>query len=160
MRPIPMILLGVALGLLTACASPAASRMTLARLEALITELAVDVEGAPGGRSFTFDGVRMACISDVPNDRMRLVAPIGAVGELSAEQIARILEANFHTALDARYATSQGVLYAAFVHPLSPLNESQVRSALQQTANLARTFGTAYSSGILVYGGGTGEPSD
>ncbi len=29
--------------------------------------------------------------------------------------------ANFHTALDARYAISDGVIYAAFIHPLSSL---------------------------------------
>lgn len=65
----------------------------------------------------------------------------------------RVLEANFHSALDARYATSDGVLYAAFIHPLSPLTEAEVRSAVAQVASLVRSFGTTYSSGELVYGG-------
>lgn len=65
----------------------------------------------------------------------------------------RVLEANFHSALDARYATSDGVLYAAFIHPLSPLTEAEVRSAVAQVASLVRSFGTTYSSGELAYGG-------
>ena len=62
---------------------------------------------------FTFQGTRLACVSDREHDRMRIIAPIRRQSELSADQIVRILEANFHTALDARYATSEGVLYAA-----------------------------------------------
>ena len=85
---------------------------------------------------------------------MRIVTPIIAVEELTPEQVARILEANFHTALDARYATSQGILYAAFIHPLEPLQEAQLASAVRQVANLARTFGSEYTSGELRYGGG------
>ena len=84
---------------------------------------------------------------------MRLIATIAPVADLTAEHIARILEANFHTALDARYATSNGYLYAAFIHPLSPLTEGELGSAVAQVSNLARTFGTTYSSGELVYGG-------
>ena len=75
--------------------------------------------------------------------------------KLTPEQVSRILEANFHTALDARYATSKGYLYAAFIHPLSLLTEREIRSAVVQVANLARAFGTTYSSGGLVYGGGS-----
>ena len=33
------------------------------------------------------------------------------------------------------------------------LSEQEIRSAVSQVANLARTFGTTYSSGQLVYGG-------
>ena len=63
------------------------------------------------------------------------------------------MAANFHTALDGRYATSEGVLYAAFIHPLSPLTEEELASALRQVAALARNFGTTYSSDALLYGG-------
>ena len=89
---------------------------------------------------------------------MRLIATISPVSELTGEQVARILEANFHSALDARYATSRGYLYAAFIHPLSPLSDAELRSAVAQVANLARTFGTTYSSGELLYGAPSGEP--
>ncbi|MDJ0785928.1 MAG: hypothetical protein QNK05_03930 [Myxococcota bacterium] len=146
---------------LVAC-STVPEPMTRERLEGEIAELTSSFTGAPGRRSFVFDEVEMACVSDVAADRMRLVAPIASVGEIEAEQVAIMLEANFHTALDARYATSRGVLYAAFIHPLSSLSVEQIRSALVQTANLARTFGTTYSSGVLAFGGadGGGTPEE
>jgi hypothetical protein len=127
--------------------------MTQERMEALLRALAPGAEGVPGSLAFKVEGVQIECISDPPHDRMRLVAAIAPVSKLSSEHVARILEANFHTALDARYATSGGYLYAAFIHPLGSLTEKEIRSAVLQVANLARSFGTTYSSGQLVYGG-------
>lgn len=133
---------------------PAEARaMTQARLEAVLRSLAPGAEGVPGALAFAVESVRIECISDVRHDRMRLVAAIAPISELTAEQVGRILEANFHTALDARYATSRGYLYAAFIHPLGPLTEAELRSAVSQVSNLARSFGTSYSSGALVFGG-------
>ena len=63
-----------------------------------------------------------------------------------------MLEANFHSALDGRYAISNGMVYAAYIHPLSPLRPEEVRSALRQVAELGKTFGTTYSSGELLFG--------
>ena len=54
--------------------------------------------------------------------------------------------------LDAQYATNEGVLYSAFIHPLSPLTDGEARSAIDQVANLALTFGTTYQSGNLIFG--------
>lgn len=134
-------------------ASKEVGAMTQERLESLLRTLAPGAEGVPGSLAFRFEGVRIECISDTQHDRMRLVTAIVPVSELSAEQVARVLEANFHSALDTRYAASRGYLYAAFIHPLSPLSENELRSAVAQVANLAKTFGTTYSSGELVYQG-------
>lgn len=133
---------------------PGPSRMTQARLVEVLRGLAPQVQGRANALSFEFSGVRIECISDAPNDRMRLVAVIAPVSKLTPEQIAHILEANFHSALDARYGTSDGYLFAAFIHPLSPLTEGEIHSAVTQVASLVRTFGTTYSSGALVFGGG------
>ena len=124
--------------------------MTQERMEAFVRTLAPVAEGVRGSLAFKFAGVEIECISDVTHDRMRLIAAIAPVSHLTAEQVTRILEANFHTALDARYATSHGYLYAAFIHPLSPLTEGEIRSAVAQVSNLARSFATTYSSGELV----------
>jgi len=35
------------------------------------------------------------------------------------------MQANFDSALDARYAIAKGKLWSAFIHPLSELNEEQ-----------------------------------
>ena len=127
--------------------------MTQERMEAILRSLAPGAEGVSGSLAFRIEGVQVECISDPVHDRMRLIAAITPVSKLSGEQVAHLMEANFHTALDARYATSGGYLYAAFIHPLGSLSEQEIRSAVSQVANLARTFGTTYSSGQLVYGG-------
>lgn len=62
------------------------------------------------------------------------------------------MEANFHSALDARYAVSDGVLYSAFIHPLASLTERDLISGIGQTRQLALTFGRKYSSGALHFG--------
>ncbi len=85
-------------------------------------------------------------------DRMRIVAPIKPVAESSAEEIVSAMRANDHTVLDARYAISGGTVYAAFIHPLSPLTREQVLSAMRQVASAHATFGTSYSGGGPAYG--------
>jgi hypothetical protein len=130
--------------------------MNQERLEALIRSAATSVRGGHGAMEFELDGVPMACVSDPAHDRMRIIAPVAAVGDMTAAQRVRVMEANFHTALDARYATSGPLLYAAFLHPLGSLSEPELRAALHQVAQLVKTFGGSYSSGDLRYGG----PSD
>ena len=49
----------------------------------------------------------------------------------------------------ARYALSKGVLYAAYIHPLSKLDEEQIESAVNQEFALKVTFGGDYSGGVL-----------
>ena len=128
--------------------------MTRERLEAMIEEVADEFEGQPGWVRFVYDGVPMACVSDIAADRMRITSPVAPVSEIQPEQLLIAMEANFHSALDARYATSQGVLHAVYVHPLSPLTEEQVLSAIYQVASARKTFGTSYTSGAFTFGGG------
>ena len=129
-------------------------QMTRARMDEILREVGSDIAGVPGMLEFTFNGVIIRCVSDVEHDRMRLVAQVRRVSELSSEEVARVLEANFHSALDARYGTSQGILYAAYIHPLSLLSEGQLKSAVRQVSSLALSFGSTYSSGELVYSPG------
>ncbi len=128
-------------------------RMTQAGLEQILHEISAEAEGRGGVVEFVHDGLFMVCISDTLYDRMRLIAPIIEEDQVTEKQKRAMLAANFHTALDARYATSNGVLYAAFIHPLSPLTEEELASAIRQVATLARNFGTTYSSDELIYGG-------
>lgn len=148
------LLLAVSVAIGTGCATTATvPAFSQSDLIGVLESLDPEARDGPGGFELTFAGVRMACISDPRFGRMRIIAPIVALAEVTATQHARILEANFHSALDARYATSQGVLYAAFIHPLPPLSEGEVRSAVRQVASLVLTFGSTYSSGELVYQG-------
>ena len=106
---------------------------------------------------FVYDTVQMALVSDVKHDRMRIISPILRYEEVDDAHRDAVMVANFHSALDARYAVSNGVLYSAYIHPLSPLTEEELQSAMEQVANLAQTYGERYSGGNLIYGGVAGE---
>jgi len=121
-------------------------------LERIVKTMATSSNGENGLVEFKFNEVRMFLISDVKHNRMRIVAPVADYLKLTREQLDLIMQSNYHKALDARYAMSENLLYSAFIHPLAELNEAQVRSAVQQVANLALSFGTAYSSGGLSFG--------
>ena len=66
----------------------------------------------------------------------------------------RMMQANFDAALDARYAVANGRLWGVFIHPLSPLEKDQFLSGLVQTITVAKTYGTGYTGGAAVFGGG------
>ena len=126
--------------------------MTLERLEAILQEEALDLEGGDGQWQLLIEGQQLLVLTDAASDRMRIVAPVTDATSLSVEQVEAILVANFHTALDARYAVTDGTVVSVFVHPLSSLQEFDLRSGLYQVATLANTFGTTYSSGGLNFG--------
>ena len=133
--------------------------MTLDELEQVIEALADEVGGGGGMWHFAVGDVRMACFTDLRFDRMRIIAPILDTDDLTEAEKDAALEANFHSALDARYCVSNGVVYAAFIHPLSPLTARETSSAISQVANLVQTFGSTYSGGQLVFGPGR-DPDD
>lgn len=129
------------------------SAMTQEQLETIVKDFADNTRGGGGTIEFVYNKVPMAMLSNAEFDRMRIIAPIIRYGELSRPEIDAALAANFHRALDARYALSDGVLYSVYIHPLSSMNEVQLRSAIFQVSNLALTFGEQFSSGVLDFGG-------
>ena len=129
--------------------------MTKDRLHDLILEVGSDVLISGNMVQFTYDGAILLCISDSAADRMRIISPIIELSEIESEQLLMALAANFHTVLDARYAISDGVMYAAYIHPLRPLSDEEVYSAIRQVARARNTFGDEYTSGELFFGGGT-----
>ena len=142
------------LGLLLAaisCATTAPGPMSQETLAKHIEEIAGNARTSSNVVKFQYRGVSIACVSDVTHDRMRLIAPIAESESLEASQLEILLTANFHTTLDARYALSNGIVYAAFLHPLSALDRAQLESAMRQVAALARNFGSSYSSDELIY---------
>ncbi len=134
--------------------------MNIANLEQILREETADFTGRLGVWQMIYDGVPVACMADDRFDRMRLISPIGELESLTPFHLMRALEANFHSSLDGRYAISEGVMYAAFIHPLSPLSEAELRSALRQVVNLVKTFGSTYSSGVLEFGPGRSNPNE
>lgn len=123
-------------------------------LETIIHRLSNDVSGRPGYWKFYIDDLVVSVITDEKADRMRIIVPVTTASALSSKQLYRVMQANFDTALDARYAIAQDVLWAAFIHPLSVLTAEEFVSGVAQTSNLVKSFGTSYASGALSFGGG------
>lgn len=130
-----------------AAASTAQEPMTQQRLHEIIAATGSKVRIEGNVAAFQFGESALLCISDPGADRMRIIAPVKRVEEATPEEILAAMQANFHTALDARYAISQGVIFAAFIHPLSPLTAGQIVSAIRQVAAARETFGSSYSGG-------------
>lgn len=129
-------------------------KMTADRVGAIALALDPEARVSPRGIEMTIADVPMLIIMDPFADRMRAMVPIRSASEMSGEEIARAMQANFDTALDARYAIAQGRLWAVFIHPLSPLERDQLISGLGQTINIALTYGSTYSGGAMSFGGG------
>ncbi|MFK7762114.1 MAG: hypothetical protein AB8B62_02535 [Roseobacter sp.] len=128
--------------------------MTMPRLAEII--LAIDPEAQQRGPTleFTINDIPVILIADPRADRMRAMVPIRSAEGLEIEELTRLMQANFDSALDARYAIAQGRLWGVFIHPLSPLEREQLISGLAQTVNVALSYGQSYSGGASVFGGG------
>jgi hypothetical protein len=124
------------------------------RLQVLIEGVADHLEGRPGYWRFTVHDYAASVITDEKADRMRIIVPVAEIKDMDKAQLMRLMQANFDSALDARYSIAKGVLWSAFIHPLSELSDHQFIDGLAQAVNLAATYGTTYSSGALIFGGG------
>ena len=92
------------------------------RLERIFADEVDAIAGPSGALQTKVDGISVYCISDSAHDRMRIVAPIARVKGLDPRLHEVLLRANFHSTRDARYAISEDVVFAAFLHPISSLS--------------------------------------
>ena len=132
-------------GLTDDAGSPAAA-MTAERLGELILSVDEDARREDTTWLFVVAGLETAVVYDVAADRMRIVIPIGPADDIPKDELVRILQANYDSALDARYAIANGQLWGTYIHPLSELSEDQFLTGLGQTANVVLSYGTSYSS--------------
>ncbi len=133
---------------------PREGAMTLSRLTEIVAGLDAEAAIRANGAEFTVEETAVLLVADQIHNRMRLMVPIKPAESLSTDELLRLSQANFDTALDARYAVARGILWATYIHPLSELYERQFVTAIGQTVNAARSYGTSYSSGLLSYRGG------
>jgi len=126
--------------------------MTQTKIKRIVSEIAEEVSGEANNLRFYYNGANLALISNLPANRMRIISPIMDAKSMNEQQILSSLLANYHLALDARYAIGNGVLYSVYIHPLKELTEDQLVSAVRQVATLRNTFGTTYTSGELSFG--------
>jgi len=104
---------------------------------------------------FLFNETVLICIHDEGANRMRIISPIVEREKLGEEELLNALVANFHTALDVKYALSDEVIWSVYAHPLRELSKAQVIDAIQQVYAAAITFGQSYSSTNLSFPGNT-----
>ena len=126
--------------------------MTQARMEQIFGDQVDAIEGPSGAIRTIVDEVEIYLISDPTNDRMRLLARVADVNRVDPRIVNVLLQANFYRTLDARYAVSEGIVFSAYLHPLSTLSREELISGSDQVLALAKNFGTTYSSGKLDFG--------
>lgn len=126
--------------------------MTNARLERILKTVEPNIKGGNGQWQIVRDGVPVMILTDESHNRMRVIAPAAEVKDVDQQILMRMMEANFATALDVRYAVFQGIVWAAFIHPLDSLRERDLVSGLQQVITLVKTTGTTFSSSGLQFG--------
>ncbi len=140
--------------LLVFAAGAQAQKMNNKKLDKIVRTVADSVMRENNTWQFKFRQGLMFIITDENNNRMRVIMPITEEEKLSKQDMQKCLEANFHTALDVKYALSNGFLWSIFVHPLKQLNENQLVDAIQQVYYAAATYGDTYSSTELFFPGG------
>jgi hypothetical protein len=128
--------------------------MTPDRLVAILLRLDPEAGPRAGGIGLTISDVPVIVFMDPSANRMRAVVPVASAEGLGPDDMRRVLQANFDTALDARYAIAEGRLWSTYIHPLAELQPGQLISGLAQTVILAQTYGTAYASGSVAFGAG------
>ena len=97
----------------------------------------------------------MLVLTDSNANRMRMMMPIrkfdpNNVDDLRLALIA--LQSNYDRALDARYATQDGILWSVFIHPLESLTADDLKNGLDQVRALRRNTGTTFTSSELLFG--------
>lgn len=138
--------------------SPLIEPMNNAKLHELLLRVDPDLEGQSGRWAVQFENIRAQIITDENADRLRVIVPVVKVEDVREDELLRLMQANFDSVLDARYCVANGVIWSAFIHPLSLLSDEEMISGLAQAITAAATFGSTYNSGALIFkGGDSGE---
>ncbi len=126
------------------------------KIDEILKNIGESVEGVPGNWQLVYGEQVLFILTDESHNRMRIFTPIADAKEIGQEELVSMLEANFHAALDAKYALYSGFVVSLFTHPLGELTPEQFKDAVKQVAVAGQNFGTTYSSTDLIFGGGAG----
>ena len=133
------------------------NNMNNQRLGKIIKRLDAKATGQPGYWQLSIDGVKLLVVTDERANRMRIISPIASAQDLGTKRLYRLMQANYDSALDARYAVARKLLWSAFIHPLKSLSDKEFISGIGQVVNLSQTYGRNYTSGALIFRGGDSE---
>ncbi len=127
--------------------------MTIIKLDKIFHNASDSIISKQSQWRFIIKKVPFIAIADSTHNRMRIISPIAESNRLTNELKTTSLMANFHTALDVKYAISDEVLWSVFIHPLKELSENQVYDAISQVYYAHVNFGSTFSSTSLVFPG-------
>jgi len=125
--------------------------MDIETMDKIFKDNTDSIVGDPGYWEMYVNGLPMLSIADQANNRMRIITPVSELVNISPGLYQQCLEANFHSALDVKYAISDNLIWVVYIHPLQELTEDQLRSAIVQVYNAAATFGDTFTSTDLVF---------
>lgn len=128
--------------------------MTLEKMGKILRRLDDKAARMKNGWRLTIEETPVVVVTDQKHGRMRILVAVRKAADVSDDELKRLMQANFDTALDARYAIAHGIVWATYIHPLRELHDRQFITAIGQTVNLSKTYGTSFSSGALSFGGG------
>ncbi len=137
-----------------------AQEMNPDKLKELIVQVSDTLQNNGNAFQFMYRQKPLVCIYDENANRMRIISPVIKREKLDDEQLLNALVANFHSALDVKYALSDEIIWSVFTHPLRELSAHQVLDAIDQVYTAAVTFGSSYSSTNLVFPGNTKKKED
>lgn len=127
--------------------------MNIEKIGEIFKSVADSIQGGKGQWQFQIKKVVFMCVTDTKYNRMRIISPIAEAKQIDEKLKSAALVANFHSALDVKYAIADDILWSVFIHPLKELSEAQVKDAIKQVYSANVTFGTTFSSTDLVFPG-------
>lgn len=130
----------------------AQDKMSNKKMEKELKKVSQELEGESGNWQILYNDFPLFVLTDESSNRMRIFTPIIEEVELKVGQMKKMLEANFHSALDAKYSLYEGFVIGIYTHPLEELDEKQMIDALKQVVNLSKNFGTSYTSTDMMFG--------
>ncbi|MEL6865357.1 MAG: hypothetical protein AAFP19_13105 [Bacteroidota bacterium] len=93
------------------------------RMKKIMEKEAAGVEGVDGAWQVLFRGHLLIVLTDETNNRMRIFTPVVEEERVGEEEMKEMLQANFHSALDAKYSLYEGFVISVFTHPLKELTK-------------------------------------
>ena len=122
------------------------------KIDKLLNNICREVVGNLGQWEVDYMGKNIMIITDEKNNRMRIMTPIIEVKNLKKNEMEEAMKANFHKALDVKYAIYKEIVWSLFVHPLAELSESQFHDGVKQVYNASYSFGSTYQSTDIIFG--------
>ncbi len=132
----------------------AGCNMSAASLKELIKKFDEDALTEGNAVQFELRERDLLLVYDESADRMRVITPIVNAALADEALMARMLQANYDAVLDARYAVANDLIWAVYIHKLSSVTQDDFLSGVAQVVSAAETFGTSFTSGAMVFGGG------